>query len=64
VTFDSTTGESIRATFGQIRARRWLIASVDWRHVGTLEKTPPDGWRFVRFGIWVKPNGAPQFTGR
>lgn len=43
--------------------RRWLIASVDWHHMLTLEQAPPDGLRFVRFGVWCKPNGAPQFTG-
>jgi site-specific DNA-methyltransferase (adenine-specific) len=36
---------------------------MDWRHVGAFEATPPNGLRFVRFGIWDKPNGAPQFTG-
>lgn len=42
---------------------RWIIASVDWRHCLPLEVSPPDGLRFVRHGVWVKTNGAPQFTG-
>lgn len=43
--------------------RRWVVATMDWRHIADVEKVPPAGLRFVRFGIWVKPNGAPQFTG-
>lgn len=43
--------------------RRWFIATMDWRHIVEIERAPIDGWRFIRFGVWVKPNGAPQFTG-
>lgn len=63
IDFASITADSLSQLFGTIRARRWLIATMDWRHIPTLETHPPSGWRFVRFGIWVKPNGAPQFTG-
>jgi site-specific DNA-methyltransferase (adenine-specific) len=41
-------------------ARRWVILTCDWRHIGVAEAS---GLPLVRFGIWVKPNGAPQFTG-
>lgn len=63
VTFDATTADELRALYGRLKARRWLLATMDWRHVHALELEPPQGWRFVRFGVWVKPNGAPQFTG-
>lgn len=63
VTFEPVDAEELRALYGAISARRWLIATMDWRHIHALEKCPPVGWAFVRFGIWVKPNGAPQFTG-
>lgn len=43
--------------------QRWVVSFMDWRHVSALERCPPAGLRFVRFGIWYKPNGAPQFTG-
>lgn len=43
--------------------RRWVVATMDWRHIAELAKAPPASLRFVRFGIWAKPNGAPQFTG-
>ncbi|QDV43800.1 Modification methylase HindIII [Stieleria neptunia] len=41
----------------------WLISFVDWRHMSYLETCPPIGLRFVRFGIWDKPNGTPQISG-
>lgn len=63
IDFASTNADTLRAQFAAMQARRWLIATLDWRHVHALEKRPPAGWTFVRFGIWVKPNGAPQFTG-
>jgi site-specific DNA-methyltransferase (adenine-specific) len=65
VTFDSLTGEELSAVFSLCGPviRRWLVATIDWRHMTSLEASPPTGLRFVRFGIWSKPNGAPQFTG-
>lgn len=43
--------------------QRWTVASMDWRHVAAIEKSMPEGMRFVRAGCWVKSNSAPQFTG-
>lgn len=39
---------------------RWVLASCDWRHAAHAEdyRLP-----VVRCGVWVKPNGAPQFSG-
>jgi site-specific DNA-methyltransferase (adenine-specific) len=42
------------------QAKRWVVMSCDWRHAAQLERA---GVPLVRFGIWHKPNGAPQFTG-
>ena len=36
---------------------------MDYRQAVPLLDDPPFGLRGIRFGIWVKPNGAPQFTG-
>lgn len=33
----------------------------DWRHAAHAEKEMP--LEFIRNGVWIKPNGAPQFTG-
>lgn len=54
--------EQVFARLG-VLARRWVIATLDYRHAVGFEATPPAGLRFVRLGVWVKPNGAPQFTG-
>lgn len=55
--------EVLRGIFAQCAPMRWCIATVDWKHVARLEEHVPVGLRFVRFGVWVKPNAAPQFTG-
>jgi site-specific DNA-methyltransferase (adenine-specific) len=41
-------------------AKRWVVLSCEWRYVSALEKA---GLPLVRFGLWLKPDGAPQFTG-
>jgi site-specific DNA-methyltransferase (adenine-specific) len=43
--------------------RAWFVSTMDWRHIAALSDAPPFGYRFIRFGVWVKPNGAPQFSG-
>ncbi len=65
VDFSSISIDALRTTLGACAAitERWVVATMDWRHVAELAKEPPGGLRFVRFGVWVKPNGAPQFTG-
>lgn len=40
-------------------AKRWVVMTCEWRHAIRLE----DMGLLVRLGVWVKPNGAPQFTG-
>tara|TARA_R110000822_G_scaffold301108_1_gene424802 strand:+ start:19315 stop:20067 length:753 start_codon:yes stop_codon:yes gene_type:complete len=40
---------------------RWVVMTCDWRHAAHAEKEMPG--EFIRAGIWVKPNGMPQFTG-
>lgn len=65
IDFDSITIEELQAFFALSiqKTKAWTIATIDWRFMGALENNPPPGSRFVRFGVWVKPNGAPQFTG-
>lgn len=38
---------------------RWIVMTCEWRHAVRLEESGA----LVRLGVWVKPNGAPQFTG-
>lgn len=40
-------------------ARRWVIFTCEWQYMHLLDAHG----LLVRFGIWRKPNGAPQFTG-
>ena len=65
VDFASTTSADLTDFLERLSpiCRRWFVATMEWRHISDMERRPPEGWRFVRFGIWVKPNGAPQFTG-
>ena len=60
IDFEPWTAEALRSFYGQLNASRWLVATMDYAHVNALEVTPPSSWVFVRFGVWVKPNGAPQ----
>lgn len=43
--------------------QRWTVMFCDWRHAASLLQKPPIEMRAVRFAIWNKPDGAPQFTG-
>jgi site-specific DNA-methyltransferase (adenine-specific) len=63
VTFASTDAQCIADVLGACKARRWAILTTDWQHVLPLKVSPPKGWKFIRHGVWVKPNGTPQFTG-
>ena len=63
--FGSFTEEDTREALflaGEL-TRRWGIVSLPWHLPARLYADPVPGWRFVRAGVWVKPNGAPQFTG-
>lgn len=65
IKFSSITDEQLRLVLkecGRV-CKRWVIATIDWRHMLSLDDNPPEGLKFMRFGIWVKPNGVPQFTG-
>ena len=65
VTFDHVSPAAISAVFERCAELgvRWVVATMSWRHVAHLAKEPPAEMRFVRFGVWIKPNGAPQFSG-
>lgn len=41
------------------KASRWVVFTCEWRYLHALQ----DAELLVRFGIWRKPDGAPQFTG-
>lgn len=62
IDFKSITPEEFLAfsTEAVRLARRWVVITCEWRHAANLEGS---GLPLVRLGVWVKPNGAPQFTG-
>lgn len=65
IDFDHLADDEVKPLFARlgVHARRWVLAFCDWRHAAMLDADPPKALRFVRAGVWVKPNGAPQFTG-
>ena len=62
VDFDSLTEDHFIEFCGNAvaQARRWVILNCAWQHAAELERS---GLPLVRLGAWIKPNGAPQFTG-
>jgi site-specific DNA-methyltransferase (adenine-specific) len=56
--------EELRAFLGVLgpKVERWLIATMEWRHIAALEHDTPEPWEFVRFGVWVKTNPMPQIS--
>ena len=65
ITFQPLALDGLLEAFARIGeiTQRWVISFIDWQHAAVLKNDPPVGLRFVRLGVWVKPNGAPQFTG-
>jgi site-specific DNA-methyltransferase (adenine-specific) len=41
---------------------RWLVSTMEWRHIAKFDVQPPVGWELVRFGVWVKTNPMPQIS--
>jgi DNA modification methylase len=40
-------------------AKRWVVFTSEWKYLSAIDHAGI----LVRFGIWRKPDGAPQFTG-
>lgn len=59
--FEGITADELTAlaTAWTDTAARWVVFSCEWKHVHALDAAG----LLVRFGIWRKPDGAPQFTG-
>lgn len=59
--FDGITSDQLLAMARDWceKAKRWVVFSCEWKHVNKLD----EAGLLVRFGIWRKPDGAPQFTG-
>lgn len=54
-TFMQVCRESVRVS------NRWVLMTCEWRHAAYCEINNQES--FVRCGVWIKPDSAPQFTG-
>lgn len=61
ITFSSITTDQLIEIARQCveKANRWVVMTCEWQHAAQLEQLDA----LVRLGVWIKPNGAPQFTG-
>ena len=64
IDFSSLTSDQLGVVLAECATHcsRWLVATMEWRHIATFEQVPPAGWDFVRFGVWVKTNPMPQIS--
>ena len=63
IRFDSIDDDQFIAYSKQFceLAQRWVVMTCDWQHAALIERALPDS--FIRCGVWIKPNGMPQYTG-
>lgn len=64
IDFDSLTATQLREILtvcGRI-CTRWLVSTMEWRHIAAFDLQQPEGWKLVRFGVWVKTNPMPQIS--
>ena len=61
--FSETTSDAIRGMLLRFSPRRWSLFFGDHYTVAPISLDPPSHLEFIRWMVWVKPNGAPQFTG-
>lgn len=62
IDFHSIDFAMIESLFSSVKCSGWFIGFMDYRHIAKLEEAPPNGWRFIRFGVWVKTNPMPQIS--
>lgn len=55
VDFADIDPAQLREVLAMCNPQRWTVATMDWKHIAEMERHPPSGLRFVRFGIWIKP---------
>lgn len=63
VDFEPWDEHRLRAFFELVAPPRWCVATVAYDHAFALKNAPPRGLEWIRFGVWVKPNHAPQLSG-
>lgn len=65
VDFNSITSDQLLEYLSLCRqvCSRWIVSFLDWRHMLPLERQTAIDLELIRFGVWVKPNGMPQYSG-
>jgi len=64
IDFSSMTAselDQVLVLCGQL-CNRWLVSTMEWRHIAKFDVQPPVGWELIRFGVWVKTNPMPQIS--
>ena len=64
IDFASITDEDLDVVMcgmGRV-TRRWVVASLDYRHAVKYDIEPPVGLRTMRVGVWVKTNPMPSIS--
>ena len=64
IDFQSLTARQLSEVLQRCSALcdRWVIATMEWRHIAAFDSAPPAGLELVRFGVWVKTNPMPQIS--
>lgn len=64
INFTSMTSEELKQIFAicGLICSRWIIATMEWRHIANFDHSPPEGVELIRFGVWVKTNPMPQIS--
>lgn len=61
--FNNTTADALRSLFEKVIINRWAVLTLDEYLQAEIRDKPPDGWRYVRSGVWIKPGSIPQISG-
>lgn len=64
IDFASLTAVQLSAILSECanHCDRWLVSTMEWRHIASFDSEPPTGLELVRFGVWVKTNPMPQIS--
>lgn len=64
IDFTSLTVDQLKSILEECGSKcsRWLVSTMEWRHITAFDSDPPKGWELIRFGIWVKTNPMPQIS--
>jgi site-specific DNA-methyltransferase (adenine-specific) len=64
IDFASLTAGQLREVLNVCgeKCSRWIVSTMEWRHIAAFDLQPPEGLELVRFGVWVKTNPMPQIS--